>query len=61
MGDHMEIDQLLEAGLPDGRAETQPVVWAADLLHALPDFVADGGDHRDYQEDLVLSVNGLSR
>ncbi len=57
----MEIDQLLQAGLPDGRAEAKPVVWAADLLHPLTDFVAGGGDHRDYQEDLILSVNGLSR
>ena len=61
MGDLMEIDQLLEAALPDGCADARPVVWAADLLHPLPDFVAGGGDHGDYQEDLVLSVNGLSR
>lgn len=61
MGDSMTIDQLLEASLPDGWHAPQPAVSSAEWLPPLQDFVAGGGDHRDYQEDLVLSVNGLSR
>jgi hypothetical protein len=61
MGDSMSIDQLLCASLPDGCAEPRPVNWTNDWLSPLQDFVVGGGNHRDYQEDLVLSVNGLSR
>jgi hypothetical protein len=61
VSDLMSIDQLLQASLPDGWREPTPVIHSADWLSPLQDFVAGGGDHRDYQEDLVLSVNGLSR
>ena len=61
MGDSISIEQLLEASLPEGWHEPRPVVWGADWLPPLQDFVAGGGDGRDYQEDLVLSINGLSR
>ena len=61
MGDSMSIDQLLEASLPDGCSEPRPVQWSADWLAPLQDFVVGGGSHGDYQEDLVLSTNGLSR
>lgn len=57
----MTIDQLLGASLPEGWREPQPVAWASDWLPPLQDFQAGGGDHRDYQEDLVLSTSGLSR
>lgn len=61
MSDMMSIDQLLGASLPDGWREATPVTYSADWLSPLQDFVAGGGDHWDYQEDLVLSINGLSR
>lgn len=61
MSDMMSIDQLLEASLPDGCHEATPVIHSVLWLSTLQDFVAGGGDHWDYQEDLVLSVNGLSR
>ncbi|MEA2453156.1 MAG: hypothetical protein QOG04_1866 [Actinomycetota bacterium] len=61
MGDSMSIDQLLGASLPEGWHEAQPVKASNDWLPPLQDFVVGGGTHRDYQEDLVLSVNGLSR
>lgn len=61
MSDTISIDQWLGASLPDGCPEPAPVIQSADWLSPLQDFVAGGGDHRDYQEDLVLSVNGLSR
>jgi hypothetical protein len=57
----MSIDQLLQASLPDGFHEAQPVRFSNDWLPPLQDFVVGGGNHGDYQEDLVLSVNGLSR
>jgi hypothetical protein len=57
----MTIDQLLCASLPDGWHAPQPVVSSSLWLPSLQDFVVGGGDHSDYQEDLVLSVNGLSR
>ena len=61
MGDSMSIDQLLGASLPDGWHEPQPVNRASDWLAPLQDFVVSGGTSWDYQEDLVLSVNGLSK
>ncbi len=61
MKDTLTIDQLLEACLPDGCADPQPIRASAAWLPALHDFTANGGNHGDYQEDLVLSVNGLSR
>ena len=61
MGDSMTIDQWLEASLPEGWPTPRPVASSVAWLSPLQDFVAGGGDHRDYQEDLVLSVNGLSR
>lgn len=57
----MTIDQLLGASLPDGSGDPQPAEWASESLLPLHDFVASGCSHGDYQEDLVLSVNGLSR
>lgn len=59
--DQLTIDQLLCACLPDGIPEAQPIQVSIDWLQPLQDFVANGGNHGDYQEDLVLSVNGLSR
>ena len=61
MGDTLTIEQLLEAGLPESAPEPAPASSAAACLSPLQDFVAGGGNHFDYQEDLVLSVNGLSR
>lgn len=61
VSDMMSIDQLLGASLPDGWQEPTPVTNSAQWLSPLQDFVAGGGDHGDYQEDLILSVNGLSR
>ncbi|HWC14055.1 MAG TPA: hypothetical protein VG929_05625 [Actinomycetota bacterium] len=61
MNDRMTIDQLLCACLPDGIHEAQPIQGSVDWLQPLQDFVASGGNYGDYQEDLVLSVNGLSR
>lgn len=61
MGESMTIDQLLGASLPDGWHEPRPVSSGADWLPPLQDFVVAGGNHRDYQEDLVLSTSGLSR
>ena len=61
MGDSMTIDQLLGASLPEGWHDPAPVRWSNDWLPPLQDFVVGGGNHWDYQEDLVLSVNGLSR
>ena len=61
VGDSMTIDQLLCASLPDGWHAPQRVVSSSLWLAPLQDFVESGGDHHDYQEDLVLSVNGLSR
>ena len=61
MTDNVTIDQLLGASLPDGINEPQPLQWSAESLQPLQDFTASGGNHGDYQEDLVLSVNGLSR
>ena len=57
----MSIDQLLQASLPDSWQAPQPVRSSVDWLPPLQDFVVGGGNHWDYQEDLVLSVNGLSR
>ena len=57
----MSIDQLLQASLPERWHEPQVVRWSNDWLPPLQDFEVGGGNHRDYQEDLVLSVNGLSR
>lgn len=61
MGDSITIEQLLGASLPEGWHDPQPVKSATDWLPPLQDFVVSGQDHRDYQEDLVLSINGLSR
>ena len=61
VSDTMSIDQWLGASLPEGCPEPAPAIHTAKWLSPLQDFVAGGGDHRDYQEDLVLSVNGLSR
>ena len=61
VGDSMTIEQMLGASLPEGWHEPRPVIWGADWLPPLQDFIAGGGDVRDYQEDLVLSINGLSR
>lgn len=61
MGDSITIEQLLGASLPDGWHDPQPVKWATDWLPPLQDFVVGGGNQWDYQEDLVLSINGLSR
>ena len=61
MGDSITIEQLLGASLPEGWHEPQPVEVATDWLPPLQDFVVGGWNHRDYQEDLVLSINGLSR
>lgn len=57
----MSIYELLEASLPEGWRAPAPVLHTADWLSPLQDFVAGGGDHNDYQEDLVMSINGLSR
>lgn len=61
MEDALSIDQLLQASLPEGCVEPRPANWAAESLLPLHDFEANGCKHCDYQEDLVLSVNGLSR
>ena len=61
MTDTLTIEQLLEAGLPESAAAPAPADSAAAWLSPLQDFVAGGGNHFDYQEDLVLSVNGLTR
>ena len=61
MNDYLTIDQLLGASLPDGINEPQALLWSSEWLQPLQDFTANGGNHGDYQEDLVLSVNGLSR
>lgn len=55
------IEQLLEAGLPDSAPAPSPALASTPSLSPLQDFVAGGGSHFDYQEDLILSVNGLSR
>jgi len=61
VSDTMSIYELLGASLPDGWNEPKPVINSADWLSPLQDFIAGGGDHNDYQEDLVMSINGLSR
>ena len=61
MSDTLSIEQLLEAGLPESVPPPTPAQSSTAWLSPLQDFVAGGGNHFDYQEDLVLSVNGLSR
>jgi hypothetical protein len=61
---HTELpfELVLESSLPDVETDKSLGVPHPEWLRGLSDFaVEDGFDFNEYQADLILSTNGLSR